>query len=284
MIKILVDSASDINLAEANKLGIYLVSMTITFGDVEYADGVDLTNTEFFEKLIESDTIPKTSQINRNTFEEKFDELTADGSDVLCITIASKLSGTFNNAKKASEKYNGKVVVIDSQQACVGERILVDYAIRLASDETLTLADISAKLNEKKAKIELIALLDTLKFLRKGGRISSFAAVAGELLSIKPVICVKNGEIKQLGKAMGSKKGNNLLNQLVEKCGGIDFTMPYALAYSGLSDILLQKYLRDSDALWKDHVNAEDIPTHMIGSTIGTHAGPGAIAVAFFAK
>ncbi|MDE5592927.1 MAG: DegV family protein, partial [Clostridiales bacterium] len=113
-------------------------------------------------------------------------------------------------------------------------------------------------------------------------RISSVAAIAGELLSIKPVISITKGEIKLLGKAMGSKKSNNLLNQLVEKCGGIDFDMPYALAYSGLSDTYLQKYLNDSERLWKG--KTEFVPSYMIGSTIGTHAGPNAIAVSFFAK
>lgn len=281
MIKILVDSASDINLEEANELGISLVSMTISFGDEEYSDGVNITNREFFEKLVESNEFPKTSQINQSTFEEKFTELTADGSEVLCITISSLLSGTHNSACKASEKFGGKVVVVDSLQACIGERILCEYAIGLVK-RGLSLGEIEKLLNEKKMKIELLALLDTLVYLRKGGRISSVAAFAGELLSIKPVISVRLGEVKLVGKALGSKKGNNLLNQLVERCGGIDFEMPYALAYSGLSDQYLRKYLNDSRNLWEGKVEEGNIPCHLIGSTIGTHAGPGAIAVAFF--
>lgn len=283
MIKILVDSASDINLEEANRLGISLVSMTISFGDKEYLDGVNITNQEFFEKLVESDEFPKTSQINQSTFEEKFAELTADGSEVLCITISSLLSGTYNSARMASERFGGKVVVVDSLQACIGERILCEYAIELVK-RGLPLGEIEALLNEKKMKIELLALLDTLVYLKKGGRISSVVAFAGELLSIKPVISVHHGEVKLIGKALGSKKGNNLLNQLVEKCGGIDFEMPYALAYSGLSDQYLRKYLGDSRNLWEGKVEEGNIPCHLIGSTIGTHAGPGAIAVAFFAK
>lgn len=283
MIKILVDSASDISLAEANALGIYLQPMKITFDDEEYSDGVDLSNAEFFEKLIESDIMPKTSQINVAEFEERFAELTADGSDVVCITISSKLSGTFDNAKAAALGFGGKVAAVDSLQACVGERILINYAMRLVK-EGLTLCELTQKLEQKKIKIEVLALLDTLEYLKKGGRISSIAAFAGELLSIKPVISLHLGEIKLLGKALGSKKGNNLLNRLVNRCGGIDFDMPFALAYSGLSDRFLQKYLSDSSYLWQDRVRAEDIPRHAIGSTIGTHVGPGAIAVAFFAK
>ena len=105
-------------------------------------------------------------------------------------------------------------------------------------------------------------------------------AFAGELLNIKPVVAIVGGEVKLVGKAMGSKKGNNLLVQMIEKDGAIDFSMPVATAYSGLSDEYLQKYLKDSEALWKP--SSENVPIYAIGSTIGTHAGPGAIGVAFF--
>ncbi|MDE7405535.1 MAG: DegV family protein [Clostridiales bacterium] len=281
MIKIIVDSASDVEKAEAEQLGIYFTPMKVRFGDEEYSDGIDLSHKEFFEKLIECAELPQTSQVNEYAWEESFGELTADGSEVIAITISSKLSGTYSSAVKAAKKFGGKVHVVDSIQACIGERILLQYALRLI-DEGRSAAEIVKELNDKKNKIQLIAVLGTLKYLRKGGRISSVAAIAGELLSIKPVISVTKGEIKLLGKAMGSKKGNNLLNQLVEKCGGIDFDMPYALAYSGLSDDYLQKYLNDSEHLWKG--KTDFIPSYMIGSTIGTHIGPNAIAVAFFAR
>ncbi|MDE6618769.1 MAG: DegV family protein [Clostridiales bacterium] len=281
MIKIIIDSASDIVKSEADEMGIYLIPMKVRFGDEEYSDGIDLSHKEFFEKLIESAELPQTSQVNEYAWEESFTELTADGSEVIAITISSKLSGTYSSAVKAAKKFGGKVHVVDSIQACIGERVLLEYAIRLVN-EGKSAAETVKELNDKKHKIQLLAVLDTLKYLRKGGRISSVAAIAGELLSIKPVISITKGEIKLLGKAMGSKKSNNLLNQLVEKCGGIDFDMPYALAYSGLSDMYLQKYLGDSEHLWKD--KTDFVPSYMIGSTIGTHAGPNAIAVSFFAK
>lgn len=282
MIKIIVDSASDVEKAEAENLGIELIPMKIRFGNTEYNDGINLSHREFFEKLIESAELPQTSQINEYSFEESFKRLTEDGSDVIAITISSKLSGTYSSAVKAAKKFGGKVRVVDSIEACIGERILLQHAVNLVRDGKMTADEIVAELNEKKNKIQLLAVLDTLKYLRKGGRISSVAAIAGEMLSIKPVISVVKGEIKLLGKAIGSKKSNNLLNQLVEKCGGIDFSMPYALAYSGLSDEFLKKYLNDSERLWKG--KTENISSYMIGSTIGTHVGPNAIAVAFFAK
>lgn len=281
MIKILVDSASDIEKTEAEALGIDVIPMKVRFGGEEYSDGYDLSHKEFFEKLIESNELPQTSQINEYDWGERFAQLTADGSEVIAITVSSKLSGTYLCAVKAAKEFGGKVRVIDSIQACIGERILTQFAIRLV-DEGKSAAEIAKELDDKKHKIQLLAALDTLKYLRKGGRISSVAAIAGEMLSIKPVISIINGEIKLLGKAIGSKKSNNLLNQLVEKCGGIDFDMPYALAYSGLSDDYLQKYLKDSENLWKD--KTEFIPSYLIGSTIGTHIGPNGIAVSFFAK
>ena len=282
MIKILVDSASDIELAESEKLGVTLIPIQIRFGTEEYLDGVNLSHSEFFEKLLESADLPQTSQINEYRFEESFEKLTKNGDTVIAITLSSKLSGTYGCAVKAAKKFDGKVFVVDSLNACIGERILINDALKLAGDGNLSAEEIVNELNEKKHKIQVLALLDTLKYLRKGGRISSVTAIAGEMLSIKPVVSIIKGEVKLVGKAMGSKKGNNLLTQLVDKCGGIDFGMPYALAYSGLTDAYLQKYLKDSEKLWKDKTNY--IPVHMIGSTIGTHVGPGAIAVAFFAK
>ena len=282
MIKILVDSASDLEQSNAEALGVSLLPLQIRFGEEEFLDGVTLSHRAFFEKLVETNTLPQTSQINEYRFEEAFSELTEDGSEVVAITLSSKLSGTHASAVKAAKKFGGKVHVVDSLNACIGERVLLEYAVRLVKEGRLGAAEIAAELDEKKGKIQLLAVLDTLQYLRKGGRISSVTAIAGEMLSIKPVISVVRGEVKLVGKAMGSKKGNNLLTKLVSDCGGIDFTMPYVLGYSGLSDEFLQKYIRDSEALWKEHT--DHVPYYLIGSTIGTHVGPGAIAVAFFAK
>ena len=284
MVKILVDSASDVTEEEAKNLGISMLPMEITFGDETFLDGVNLSHERFFEMLIESADLPKTSQINEFRFNEEFEKLTSDGSELVVITLSSKLSGTYNCARNAAKNYAGKVFVVDSLQATIGIRILCEYAIRLVK-ENRSAKDIAKLLDDKKAKIKLMAVLGTLKYLKKGGRISSLVAFAGEMLSIKPVVSVVNGEVKLVGKAMGSKKGNNLLTQLVEKSGGIDFSMPYALAYSGLSSEYLNKYLKDSKPLWEEYIDKiENIPSYMIGSTIGTHVGPGAVAVAFFAK
>lgn len=279
-VKLIIDSASDIVQSEADEMGVVLLPMQIRFGDEEFLDGVNLSHEQFYEKLIESTELPKTSQINPVIFEEAFEEVAKNGDEVVVITISSKLSGTYASAKQASKNFEEKVFVVDSLNACVGERLLFEVALKLVK-EGKNASEIAEKLNQIKGKINVIAMLDTLKYLRKGGRISSLVAFSGELFSIKPVVAVLNGEVKLVGKAVGSKKGNNLLNTLVEK-KGIDFDMPYAVVYSGLDDTLLKKYIKDSEHLWKDKV--ANLPSYMIGSTIGTHIGPGAIGVAFFEK
>lgn len=130
--------------------------------------------------------------------------------------------------------------------------------------------------------MRVIAMLDTLEYLQKGGRLSKAAAIAGGILSIKPVVAIEDGEIKLLGKARGSKQGNNLLVQKIHESGGVDFERPVLLGYTGLTDVYLKKYIKDSAALWEN--SREELEYTMIGSVVGTHAGPGAIAAAFFAK
>ena len=281
MVKILVDSASDIDKREAENLGVDLIPMPVRFGDREYSDGVDLGRREFFEKLIESDELPQTSQINENMSEERFSVMLENCDEVVAIVISSKLSGTYGCACRAAENFGGRVQVVDSLNASAGERLLCMYALRVAEKNSMTAKQIADELNEKKTQIRFLALLGTLEYLKKGGRISSAAAFAGELFSIKPVISITDGEVKLVGKAMGSKRGGNLLTQFIDKYG-VDFGMPVALVYSGLSDELLSKYIDDSKRLWEGKI--AELPKFLIGSAIGSHIGPGAIGVAFFAK
>ena len=280
-VRLMIDSASDINEKEAEKLGVLMIPMSISFGTEEYLDGVTLLPKEFYEKLIESNLMPKTSQINTYRFEEEFEKYTRGGDELVVITISSKLSGTYNCAVQASEKFNGKVYVVDSLNACIGERLLCEYAMRLIA-EGKSAKEISEILNEQKTKINVMAVLGTLEYLKKGGRISAAVAFAGKMLSIKPVVGIIDGKVKLIGKAMGSKNGNNLLNKLVTEKGGIDFTMPYGCIWSGLDDCVLQKYIKDSSHLWAEET--DNVPSYILGGTIGTHVGPGAVGVAFFEK
>lgn len=277
-VKIIVDSTAD--LIPQVRSRVEVVPLTIRFGEEEYTDGVTIDSHTFYEKLIESDVLPTTSQASPYDFEEKFRRAVEEGHQVVCIAVSSRLSGTYQSACIAAEEFPGKVFVVDSQTIALGSAILTDYALSLV-DRGLDAETIAWKLMQKREKVRLLAMLDTLEYLKKGGRISSTVALAGGLLNIKPVVCIENGEIKMLGKARGSRQANNLLVQEIEKAGGVDFHKPVLLGYTGLSDALLKKYIQDSSTLWEGRV--EELPCSVVGSVVGTHAGPGAVAVAFFA-
>lgn len=276
-VRIIVDSACDIEGKRTE--GLEILPIKTMFGTEEYLDGVTISHAGFFEKLIESEKLPTTSQIPPFEYGEKFREVKEAGDEAVCITLSSKLSGCYQSAVIASEDYKDCVTVIDSNTVSIGEQILTLLALQLR-DEGKSACEIAAALEEKKGKIRLIALLDTLEYLKKGGRISAAAAMAGAVLSIKPVIAIENGEVVVLGKARGSKHGNNMLKEMIKKEGGICFSMPYTLAYSGLSDALLKKYIEDSKDLYENET--DELPISTIGSTIGTHVGPGAVGAAFF--
>lgn len=277
-IRIVTDSASDIANGERNDVTV--LPLKLRFGDEEFKDGVDISNKEFYEKLIETEELPITSQATPYDYEEVYKEAAEAGDTLIVITISSKLSGTYQSAVIAAADYDN-IHIVDSENVTVGERVLVELALRL-KDSGMAAKDIAEQLEREKKKVRLVALLDTLEYLKKGGRISKTAAVAGSLLSIKPVIAIENGEVVMLGKARGSRHGNNLLVEKIKESGGIDFEKPHVLGYTGLSDALLQKYIADSEALWHDEVESLEITS--VGAAIGTHVGPGAIAVAFFAQ
>jgi DegV family protein with EDD domain len=280
-VQFIIDSASDILPEEAQALGLIHLPLTVRFGDQEYADSIDLSHRAFYEKLIESDTLPTTSQISPAVFENAYERVEAAGDTAVVITLSAKLSGTYQSAVIAAEGHEETVFVVDSENVTIGERLLILRGVALR-DQGLSAAEIAQILEEEKHHIRLMALLDTLEYLKKGGRVSSAVAFAGGILAIKPVVAVENGQVAMAGKARGSKQGNNLLREMIAKCGGIDFTRPYALAYSGLSDELLRKYIADSADLWQGQT--ENLPISSVGCTIGTHVGPGAIAVAFFER
>lgn len=278
-VRIIVDSAADFADGVAEKVTV--LPMTLRFGDEEFIDGVTISNKEFYSKLIESDELPATSQIMPHSFEKAYKEAIANGEDVVVITLSSRLSGTYQSACIAKEEVGGNVYVVDSLSVAIGEGILAQRAVEL-KDEGKSAKEIAEILNKEREDIRLIALLDTLEYLKKGGRISKTVAFAGEMLSIKPVINVLEGEVNLLGKARGSRQGNNLLVKEIENAGGVDFKRPLLLGYTGLEDSLLQKYIEDSSALWQGQTDS--LKTCSIGSIIGTHVGPGAVAVAFFKK
>lgn len=274
--RIIVDSTVD--LVPQIKKGVHTVPLTLRFGDEEFIDGVTINHKTFYEKLIESDLLPTTSQATPDAFIKEFEKAKNANEEAVVITLSSKFSGTYQSAMIAAEEYEN-IYVVDSSSAAMGSGILVELAFEFL-DQGKSAKEIAQLLNIEKQKIVVVALVDTLEYLKKGGRISKTVAFAGGVLNIKPVLSVINGEINMLGKARGSKMGNNLLVQEIEKAGGIDFEKPVLLGYSGISDALLQKYIEDSRHIWEG--NLSEVRYTSVGSVIGTHAGPGAVVVAFF--
>ena len=278
-VNLIIDSTTDLRPGLRERFTV--VPLTVHFGEEEYIDGVTISHREFYEKLVESDALPSTSQAVPAAFADVFEQVVSRGETAVVLTLASQLSGTYQSAMIAANDYPDSIFVVDGTSVAIGTGILAELALRLR-DQGLSAAQIAAKLEEEKGNIRIVALLDTLEYLKRGGRISATVAFAGSLLSIKPVIAVQDGVIQMLGKARGSKQGNNLLVQQIANAGGVDFDKPLLLGFTGLSDALLLKYIEDSRAMWEN--GTDNLPITSIGSVVGTHAGPGAIAVAFFRK
>lgn len=279
-VQIITDSISDVIGEDRKKL--IILPVTIRFDDgFEYKDGENITHQEFYERLIENDALPTTSQVTPYEFGEAYEKVVNNGDEAVVITMSSKLSGTYQSACIAADEYDGKIKVVDSLSVAVGERALVDMAISLR-EEGKNATEIAEVLDKEKHNLQLVAVLDTLEYLKKGGRISSAVAFAGGVLAVKPVVGVEDGAVVMYGKARGSKNAGNALVTQINACGGIDFSKPYRVGYTGLSDHLLKKYIADSSDMWDKYV--DDIPYQSIGCGIGTHVGPGAAAAAFFPK
>lgn len=275
-VRIITDSGSD--FPKPYPANLTVLPLSIRFGDEEFMDGVNIDHRTFFEKLMSSKNLPTTSLVSPAAFEEAYDEAEKAGEAVVVVALSGKLSGTCQSAVLAAEGRKN-VYVVDSLNATLGEQILVQYALRLASSG-MEAPEIAAELEKAKPHARLMGVTDTLEYLRKGGRISGTVAFVGEALGIKPVLTLSDGEVIMLGKARGPKNADNYLVQEIRKGGGVDFSMPFCLGYTGLSDATLQRYIADSKAIWEGNVDA--LPICTVGATIGTHVGPGAIVVAFF--
>ena len=277
-VKFIIDSASDVLPSECKKLPVVHIPLTVRFGEKEFADAVDLSHKKFYKMLTSGkEEHPTTSQVTPAAWEEAMEEVVNNGDTAVVITISSKLSGTYQSACIAAEEFEGKVFVVDSMTATIGERLLLQYGIRLAN-EGLDAASIAQRLDEIKDKVRIYARLDTLEYLKKGGRISAATAVVGTMLNIKPIISVQNGLVENVGKARGPKAADKQLRELVAKSGGIDFSKPMCAAYSGLDDDNLKTFLAESTEM----LCGTEAPIATVGCVIGAHVGPGAVALAYF--
>ncbi len=274
-IRILTDSGSDITAPYPENLTV--IPLTIHFGGEEYQDGVTIDHRTFYEKLTNGDKLPTTSLVSPGVFADAFAQSRRQGETVIAIILSGKLSGTYQSAVLAAQEFE-HVYVVDSRNATLGEQILVRYALQLV-EQGLDARAIVEELERVKPHVNLMGMPDTLEYLHRGGRISKTVALLGGALSIRPVLRLMDGEVVMIGKARGSKNGNNFLIQEVNK-SGVDFTKPLCLGYTGLSDALLRRYIADSTQLWEGKVDT--LPISTVGATIGTHLGPDAVVLAFF--
>ena len=276
--RIIIDSTA--NLMLDRRALTTVVPLNVRFGEEEFVDGVTITNEEFYQKLETVETLPTTSQPSPEEFHKAFQQVTDAGDEAVVITVASGLSGTCQSATIASKEFDN-IYVVDSGNVAVGSGAMVEYALRLL-EEGKSAKEIKDILDSIKDKLYIIAMVDTLKYLKMGGRISGVVSLVGGLLNIKPIVKVYDGAIHQIGKARGAKLGNQALIEEIKKVGEIDYTKPVLFGHSGQNDEGVKLFIEQTKDFWKEGNAPEE--SILMGSTIGTHAGPGIVAIAFFAK
>lgn len=279
MIRILVDASSDYSQEEIQEKGLLFVPIQIELGGQEYLDGVNLDRDRFYELLQEAGEFPLTSQPSPQVFLDVFKEVKADGDELVCILLSSHLSGTCQSARLAAQMadYEEHIFIVDSRAATYNIKVMADYALELARDG-LSAAEIAGRLEGFKSRVHVVAMIDTLEYLRRGGRIGKAAAVIGEAARIKPVITVTpEGEIGIVGKALGKNKAiHTILKWVAEH--PVDEGFP---AYS------IYSYGTENSEVFEERLTREGIRFDerlQIGATIGTHIGPGAFGLVYVEK
>ena len=282
-VKIIVDSASDLTVRFAEQQDLGFAPLKTILAGTEYRDGIDLTPDTFYDKLKANKELASTSQVAVAEFADLFAKAVNEGNEVVVITISSGLSGTCQSATIAAADFPGKVFVVDSLSATAGEQVLAARAIKLR-DEGKSAAEIFAELQELKKRVRLFVRVETLEYLKRGGRVSKTAAFVGGMLHFMPVLTLNGeGKLETVGKARGAKLSYKMMNDSIAAAGGIDFSMPVAITYAGdLKDGVLDAYLADSKEVFAG--NEDKLMIGQLGCVIGTHTGPGAIVISFASK
>lgn len=276
-IRIVTDSVSDIPKTIAKELGIIVLPLTVTFGKEVFKDGVDISSKEFFKKLKESPNIPFTSQVTPGEFIKTFEDVRGAGDNIIAILMSSQLSGTFNSGKTAKEYVDSEnIEVIDSKSVTFGQGLMVIEAARMAKMGYSKEQIVKRVLDMRKNMVYKF-LVDDLEYLRRGGRLSSSQAMVGKILSIKPILTMEEGKLVLEDKVRGKKKGIKwIINWIKER--KIDLSdKTIGLFHSG--DLEGLKALKKNIL---DNFEVGEILEAEVGAVVGTHAGPGCIAIAFF--
>ena len=278
MVQIITDSTSDITQEEGAALGITVVPLTVHFGSESYRDGIDLSKREFFEKLASAETLPTTSQVPPGEFTALFQRFIDAGDEVVGIFISSEMSGTYQSSVVAREQVNAeKIYVIDSRTATFELALMVRLAVRFR-DEGKTAGEIAERIRALVKRIRLFAVVDTLKYLKMSGRISTTTAFVGGLLGINPIIAIVGGKVESIGKARGLKAGLKLIHEQVA-ADPPDLNYTVTFGHSNAPEAL-----RETVEYFTKCFNITDYYKEDIGLIVGTHVGPGAAGIAYIAK
>ena len=280
-IKILVDSTCDLSKDILKENDIHTIPLTVHFGDEEYKDGIDLTPVEFYKMLQSNPHHPKTSQPTPEDFKMKYNELLADGSEIISIHLSSKMSGTIQSANMAKkELQSDRIHIIDSEfVSAIFGMIAIECAKAVKQGKSVT--EIIQLINTLKSSMNIYFIVDTLEYLQKGGRIGKASAIIGGLLNIKPILTIKEGQVCPFEKIRGTKKVFERLTSLVEDFKNKNESTGIELAFAHASDeALLQKLVDSVNNVY----NCSDLLITEIGPVVGTHVGPGTLAVCFYTK
>lgn len=277
MIRILTDSTVDLLPEDVSALGVRVVPLAVHFGDEHYEDGVDLGHEQFYEMLEQSHKLPTTSQPSPERFITEFERARNDGDDLICILLSSTLSGTFQSAQIAAEEVGyDRIFLVDSRTVSLAAQLLVRRAAARVA-EGWSAEDIVDDLVSAREHLHIFAIVDTLKYLHKGGRLPTAAAIAGGLLGIKPVIGVQNGKVGLADKARGLPGAYVAIFKQIQKAGGVDETWPVMVGYTGKRHGV-EPFMRYAT----QNLGLNEPLVRPIGAVVGTHAGPGAAGIAFF--
>ena len=278
MVKIVTDSSCDISLQRCMELGVEMLPITVNFGEESYRANLDISNQEFYEKLAAAQELPHTAQITPAQFEKIFQPYKESGDEVVCLFISSQMSGTLQSARVAKNILGADNIFLpDTLHVTFALGLLVEEAVKMR-DAGLSGAEIVAKIEELVPRVRLFAMIEDLKYLKMGGRLSSTSALVASILGICPIITLKDGLVEVVGKARGKKAAFAAIRKHVEKepiSGDYCVTMGHANAVENCQ--AFQAYV--ADLLKKREVHVQDI-----GSIVGTHAGPGAMGIAYIKK
>lgn len=275
-IRIITDTMCDVPEYCIKRYNIRVMPLTVHFGEETYKDGVDLTLDEFLKKLEESETMPTTSQVPPLEFYETFKEETDKGNSIVAILGSSELSGTYNSAVVAKEQLKeADIHVIDSGGVTLGAGMLVIKAARLA-EQGLSSEEIAKNIEESKQRMKYILVVDTLKYLHKGGRLSLSASVLGSILNIKPILTMKDGKLELFEKARGIKKALSIVMDTIKDNGwSLDDKI------IGINHIADPEHMRMLEEYITKEYKVKEIIRGEVGSVVATHGGPGAVAIYF---